>query len=168
MGGDGDAPYEAPPAPAPAPAPKKKEGPKVVYDSPEHEQAEKAKAEGNAHYMKKEFAKALECYAQAKTLQPKNPTYLNNEAAAYLELKDYDKCETTCKEGIRLAREVGGCLAPCSSVWPVHFPPLAPLAFFTFFLLFCFRCLGFGFGLRVRVWVRAWARVPNPNPNSSG
>jgi len=55
--------------------------------------------------MKKEFEKALECYAQAKTLQPNNPTYLNNEAAVYLELKDYDKCESTCKDGIRVARE---------------------------------------------------------------
>jgi stress-induced-phosphoprotein 1 len=104
-GGDGPFNQAPPPAPAPAPAPKKKEPPKVVYDSPEHEKAEKVKAEGNEHYKKKEFEKALECYAQAKALQPKNPSYLNNEAAVYLELKDYEKCESTCKDAIKLARE---------------------------------------------------------------
>jgi len=106
-GGPGGGPFQAqePPAPAPAPAPKKKEPEAPTYSSPEEEKAEKAKAEGNAHYKKKEFEKALECYAQAKALQPQNPAYMNNEAAVYLELKDYEKCEATCMDAIKLARE---------------------------------------------------------------
>jgi len=92
-------------APAPAPAPKRKEPAAPTFSSPEEEKAENAKAEGNAHYKKKEFEKALECYAQAKALQPQNPAYMNNEAAVYLELKDFEKCEATCKDAIKMARE---------------------------------------------------------------
>lgn len=102
-GEGGSSPFEQAPSPAPAPAPKKKKEPVApTYGSPEEEQAEKAKADGNVHYKKKEFEKALECYARAKALQPLNPAYMNNEAAVTFLNSTSNRKTQMAKPGLNL------------------------------------------------------------------
>lgn len=65
------------------------------------------KALGTECYKKKNFEKALEHYGKAKDLDPKNPVYLGNIAAVYLESKEYQKCRDACDEGVNVARDNG-------------------------------------------------------------
>jgi stress-induced-phosphoprotein 1 len=114
MGNPGEA--EPPPAPAPAPAPKKPEAAPAPASPPANEtEEEKAvrlkkeealekKAAGTAHYKKKEFDKALECYSQAANLDPENMVFVSNRAAVHLEMKNYEECRKDCEESIEIGR----------------------------------------------------------------
>lgn len=62
------------------------------------------KDQGNTHYKKKEFEKALECYNKAIELDPENVSFKTNKAAVYFETKEYEKCIETCQEAINEAK----------------------------------------------------------------
>jgi stress-induced-phosphoprotein 1 len=49
--------------------------------------AEDAKNKGNEAFKKKNFNEALNLYDEAIRLNPNEPLYYNNKAAAYIELK---------------------------------------------------------------------------------
>lgn len=89
-----------PPAPAPAPAPKKAPAPAPEPLTPAMEQ----KAKGTAHYKKKEFSQALECYSKAFELDPENMVFLSNRAAVHMEMKNYEECRKDCEESIKVGR----------------------------------------------------------------
>ena len=77
--------YNAPPPPPPP----KKEEPKpqkVEVKDP----AEIAKNKGNDLFKKKQFNDALNYYEEAIQLNPNEPLYYNNKAAAYIELNELD------------------------------------------------------------------------------
>merc|ERR1719482_1892678 len=82
--------------PAPTPAPKPEPVPEPVAVDPSKEKADALKAEGNAHYKKKEFEAALAKYAAAYEAFDEDITYLNNTAAVYFEMGDFSKCRETC------------------------------------------------------------------------
>ena len=72
---------------APPPPPKKEAKPqKMDVEDP----AEQAKAKGNDLFKKKQFNDALNYYEEAIQLNPNEPLYYNNKAAAYIELNELD------------------------------------------------------------------------------
>ena len=52
--------------------------------------ADKMKDKGNQEFKKRNFNEALNFYDEAIKLNPEEPLYYNNKAAAFIELKDYD------------------------------------------------------------------------------
>lgn len=99
---------EAKPAPTPAPKPEPvpEPEPEPVAVDPSKEKADALKAEGNAHYKKKEFEAALAKYAAAYEAFDEDITYLNNTAAVYFEMGDFSKCRETCDKAVERAREL--------------------------------------------------------------
>jgi stress-induced-phosphoprotein 1 len=69
------------------------------------ELAEATKQEGNGHYKKREFAEALDKYADALELDPSNMSISTNRAAVFYEMKDYDKCLEECDKAIEIGRK---------------------------------------------------------------
>lgn len=76
--------YTPPPPPPPKKEEKKPE--KMDVEDP----AEDVKNKGNEAFKKKNFNEALNLYDEAIKLNPNEPLYYNNKAAAYIELKQYD------------------------------------------------------------------------------
>merc|ERR1719201_1450812 len=99
---------EAKPAPTPAPKPEPvpEPEPEPVAVDPSKEKADALKAEGNAHYKKKEFEAALAKYAAAYEAFDEDITYLNNTAAVYFEMGDFSKCRETCDKAVGRGREL--------------------------------------------------------------
>ncbi len=90
------------------PAPKKQEEAPMEVDSEEEKakaEAEAAKKAGNAAYLKKDFAPAIENYKKAWDLH-KDITYLNNLAAAYFEQGNLDESIATCEKAVEEGREM--------------------------------------------------------------
>lgn len=69
------------------------------------DQAEASKQKGTECYKKRDFEGALEHYGNASNLDARNPVFLSNTAAVYLEMKEYEKCREICEKAIALARE---------------------------------------------------------------
>jgi len=91
---------EAAPPPAP-PAPKElSEEEKVAAEVAE------LRLKGNAHYQAKEWGEALACYDSVFEADPSQVSVLNNKAAVYMEMKDYDGAEAQCSAAIDKAREL--------------------------------------------------------------
>ena len=92
--------YSAPPPPPP----KKESKPeKMDIEDP----AEQAKAKGNEFFKKKNFNEAINSYEEAININPNEPLYYNNKAAAYIELGELDnaleeiaKAEKLFSEGV--------------------------------------------------------------------
>ena len=81
---------------------------KTRYAQPNHSetsQAEEYKHLGNQAYKRKRYEVALDYYRRALELEPKEVVYINNIAAVYLGLKDYDKCIQLCDQAIQKGRE---------------------------------------------------------------
>merc|ERR1712137_1316703 len=68
------------------------------------EEALEMKTKGTAHYKKKEFDAALECYSKAFDMDPENMVFLSNRAAVHLEMKNYEECRKDCEESIKIGR----------------------------------------------------------------
>lgn len=69
------------------------------------EEAQKAKAEGNKAYSKKQFAAATSHYNKAIELDPTEITYYTNLAAVHYESKDYESAVTVCEKAVDIGRE---------------------------------------------------------------
>ena len=67
-------------------------------------QAEAKKNEGNEFYKKKDFTNALRLYDEALQLNENEVTYINNKAAVYFELKEFDKCIEECDRAIEKSK----------------------------------------------------------------
>lgn len=87
------------------PTPPPKQEKMEVDKSPEQLKALKEKETGNAAYKKKDFKTALEHYDKAIELDPTEMTYLNNKAAVYFEMQDYQQCIATCEKAVDIGRE---------------------------------------------------------------
>ena len=90
----------------PPPPPPKKEQPKPQKMDIE-DPAEQAKAKGNEQFKKKNFNEANNYYEEAIQLNPNEPLYYNNKAAAYIELgeienalEEISKAEKLFSEGV--------------------------------------------------------------------
>ncbi|KAJ2653595.1 Hsp90 cochaperone [Coemansia sp. RSA 1250] len=124
MPGAGGAPPTSEPAssssppPPPASEPKAEPAPqKMDVDEPveltaeekeakaKKEQADEAKAKGNAAYKGRKFEEALEHYNTAIELNSADITYYNNKAAVYFEMGKYDECIETAEQAIEVGRE---------------------------------------------------------------
>lgn len=68
----------------------------------EVERAEEFKQQGNEHFKRKEFVKAIECYSKAINLNPIDPSYYANRAACYLGLNKFHKCIEDCNETLNI------------------------------------------------------------------
>ncbi len=77
--------------------------PKKVEE--ELDEAEKLKNQGNEHFKKKDFQKALELYDAAIALKPQELLYYNNRAACYIELGDLDKAQAECEKALQIKEE---------------------------------------------------------------
>jgi len=73
--------------------------------SPIQREALKLKMQGNSYYERKDFYMALSLYQQAHEKHPTNVVYLNNIAATYMSLADYQKCIETCLQAEKVGRE---------------------------------------------------------------
>lgn len=78
------------------------EEPKVVIDK---DAALKEKALGNEFYKTKKFDDALKHYNLAINHDKTDMTFLNNKAAVYFELADWDECIKQCQLAIDVGRE---------------------------------------------------------------
>ncbi len=56
-------------------------------------------------YKKKEFSAALAKYNEAIELDPKNMCFLNNKAAVYFTMKEWDTCIETCQRAVEVGKE---------------------------------------------------------------
>jgi small glutamine-rich tetratricopeptide repeat-containing protein alpha len=63
-------------------------------------QAEKFKQEGNAQISSKNYDAAIESYTKAIALDPKNPVYYSNRAAAYSSKGDHLAAVGDAEQGI--------------------------------------------------------------------
>ncbi len=63
--------------------------------------AEQLKSEGTSAYQQLDFAKAVDLYGKAHELEPENPVYLSNRAAAYLEVGNYEATIKDCEEALK-------------------------------------------------------------------
>lgn len=79
----------------------------IKEKTPEEIEAESLKQQGNTLYSQKNFGGAMELYAKAVDLQPKNIVYRLNRAACLLELGDTKKCISDCEEAIDVGRSAG-------------------------------------------------------------
>lgn len=69
------------------------------------ELAEKEKSLGNEQYKQKKFDEALKHYDKAIELDPTDMTYINNKAAVYLEMGNFEECIRQCQKAIDIGRE---------------------------------------------------------------
>jgi stress-induced-phosphoprotein 1 len=91
----------------PEPSPEYKHEPKFQpKEESKLDQSEEYKELGNQAYKNKEWDKALEFYDKALELKPEEVTYINNKAAVYFAMKDYQKCVEVCDEAVAKAKEV--------------------------------------------------------------
>lgn len=77
----------------------------VVSNEPTAEDKEKAEAckqEGNRHLSAGQFQKAIDCYSEAISLNPKNHIYWNNRAVAYYKLDYFDESVKDAKKASQL------------------------------------------------------------------
>ncbi|PCH36519.1 protein prenylyltransferase [Wolfiporia cocos MD-104 SS10] len=65
-------------------------------------QAEQVKEEGNVAFKAQRFAEAIELYTRAVELNPSEPTYLTNRAAAYMALKRFKPALADCQQAANL------------------------------------------------------------------
>lgn len=103
---------EAPPAPSEAPkAEEPPEEPPVELSEEEkadlalRERANAAKARGNELYKAKDFAGALAAYDEAISIDPREMLYVNNKAAVFMEMKEYERALETCDAAVAVGRE---------------------------------------------------------------
>ena len=64
--------------------------------------AEEWKDKGNDCYRSKSYKDAIDMYGMAILLDPSNPSFLLNRAAAYLMLLQYKECIEDCEKSIEL------------------------------------------------------------------
>mmetsp|Transcript_4902 Transcript_4902/g.12540 ORF Transcript_4902/g.12540 Transcript_4902/m.12540 type:complete len:580 (-) Transcript_4902:368-2107(-) len=81
-----------------------KESPEEREKRENKEKAAELKNEGNEHYKKKEFEKALSLYAQAIELDPENMVFELNIASVKLEQGDLEGCIKQCEKAIEKGR----------------------------------------------------------------
>ncbi|CDJ59561.1 Hsc70/Hsp90-organizing protein, putative, partial [Eimeria maxima] len=106
LGGTLEEEEEAPPKPAKAPeAAKEPAAPKKELTE-EQKKAEEFKQQGNALYKQRKFEEALQAYDEAIKLDPNELLYLNNKAAVYMEMGEYDKCFAECNKALEKRYEV--------------------------------------------------------------
>ncbi|KAI0796257.1 protein prenylyltransferase [Irpex lacteus] len=65
-------------------------------------EAEKKKEAGNVAFRAKNFTEAIERYTEAIDLNPNEPTYLTNRAAAYMALKRFKPALADCQQAANL------------------------------------------------------------------
>lgn len=75
-------------------------------EPPEPDGAEKVKEEGNAAFKAGRFNDAVEAYTRAIEMDPTEPTYLTNRAAAYMALKRFKPALTDCQQAANLQSAV--------------------------------------------------------------
>ena len=80
---------------------KSEEKPPVPKDS-----AEDYKEKGNQAYKKKNWAEAIEFYDRALELNPNEITYINNKAAVYFAMNDFQKCIELSDEAFAKGKEI--------------------------------------------------------------
>ncbi|CBZ50259.1 similar to uniprot/P15705 Saccharomyces cerevisiae YOR027w STI1, related [Neospora caninum Liverpool] len=83
----------------------------------DEKEAEALKQKGNELYKQKKFAEALEAYDAAIEKNPNEILYLNNKAAVYMEMGDYDKGLAECQKALDKRYE---CKADFSKVAKVY------------------------------------------------
>uniref|UniRef100_A0A7I4F9K9 Amidase domain-containing protein n=2 Tax=Physcomitrium patens TaxID=3218 RepID=A0A7I4F9K9_PHYPA len=64
--------------------------------------AELAKEKGNAAFKRNDFKNAISHYTDAIRIRGNNPTYYNNRAMAYLQLRSYSEAEADCTKALIL------------------------------------------------------------------
>ena len=68
--------------------------------------AEECKEKGNLAYKKKNWQEALDHYNQALELNPNEITYINNKAAVYFAMNEFQKCIEVSDEALAKGKEV--------------------------------------------------------------
>lgn len=93
--------HEHKPEPKPAHKPEEKKA-----EAKRENSAEDFKELGNKAYKAKKWAEALEHYDRALEINPKEVTYINNKAAVYFAMNEFNRCIEVCDEAIQKAKEV--------------------------------------------------------------
>lgn len=64
--------------------------------------ADELKAQGNSHFKKGSFKKAIQCFTDALVLDPTNEALLTNRAAAHLKLEQWADAVSDCDKALAL------------------------------------------------------------------
>lgn len=64
--------------------------------------ADKLKSQGNSYMSAKKYDEAIEAYTKATKLDPTNPVYFSNRAAAYSSIDDHDNAIEDAKKAAEL------------------------------------------------------------------
>lgn len=106
LGGTIEEEETPPPRPAtPASAPQAPQAPTKELTE-EQRKAEEKKKEGNELYKARKFEEALKAYDEAIALDPNELLYLNNKAAVYMEMGNYEACLAECNKALERRYEV--------------------------------------------------------------
>lgn len=65
-------------------------------------QAEKLKQQGNTAFTNEDFLRAIDLYSQAIELNPTNPIYYSNRAAAFYSLNEFEDSLKDANKAIEL------------------------------------------------------------------
>lgn len=65
-------------------------------------QAASLKDEGNQYFKKGDYSEAIESYLRATELDPSQPSYHSNLAAAYMAQKDFNKAKAACIKSLEI------------------------------------------------------------------
>ncbi|PCH33321.1 TPR-like protein [Wolfiporia cocos MD-104 SS10] len=76
--------------------------PTVNPSAADKEYAEKAKASGNSYMSSKQYDSAIEAYTRAITLDPTNPVYYSNRAAAYSSKNAHNEAVLDAEKAIEV------------------------------------------------------------------
>ncbi|KAI6041227.1 hypothetical protein EDC04DRAFT_3089205 [Pisolithus marmoratus] len=76
--------------------------PSKVVSSPNGPTAEEIKEQGNTAFKEKEYTKAVELYTKAIDMNPTEPSYLTNRAAANMSLKRFRPALADCQQATAL------------------------------------------------------------------
>lgn len=99
---------EETPAPrpaAPSPATQAPQAPAKELTE-DQQKAEEKKRQGNELYKARKFEEALKAYDEAIALDPNELLYINNKAAVYMEMGNYESCLAECNKALERRYEV--------------------------------------------------------------
>jgi len=100
------------------------------------------KSKGTEAYYARKFNIALDFYTNASQMDGENMVFVLNNAAVYLEMKNFDDCIKSCEEAVKIGRKHFADFKLVSKYIFLCMPHIYCFFYFIFFCcVFCFKLL---------------------------